>query len=278
MARRTLYTVLEETAARYGSAPAMHQPTVGKSSGAKYRTYNWLEYKEAAQQITCGLRQLGIGKGDVVALHAEASAAFYMADVGIVSNGSIAAALYTSLPPSDHVRTLVAVNPKALIVEDAKTLRALRNAGVAAPLWILLSGEGEDAITIEFDKACVSLSQPVVSAPSGPQSSNQYTLTWNEASSSDDQWEVVELIEGVVQSTQIVTVPSATFSHTVNAPTTYTYRVRATNLCNEFSAVAEAYVQVFPPGYVPPARNPNFNFDDNADLLWWYSPPRRHFT
>lgn len=125
-----------------------------------------------------------------------------------------------------------------------------------------------EGVTIVFTKACISLSQPVVSAPSGPQTSNQYTLTWNQSSSSDDQWEVVELIQGVVQSTQIVTVPSATFSHTVNAPTTYTYRVRATNLCNQFSTAAEAHVQVFPTGYVPPARNPNFNFDGNADLLW----------
>ena len=145
MARRTLYTVLEETAARYGSAPAMYQPLAEKSASGKYRTYTWLEYKEAAQEIACGLRQLGIGKGDIVALHAEASASFYMADLGIVSNGSIAAALYTSLPPSDHVRTVAAAEPRALIVENPKTLRAMRDAGVVSPIWILLSGEENGA-------------------------------------------------------------------------------------------------------------------------------------
>ena len=117
----------------------MHQPSGGKSAGSKYRTYSWIEYRDAAQQIACGLRQLGIGKGDIVALHAEASAAFYMADFGIVSNGSIAAALYTSLPPSDHLPTVAAAQPRTLIVEDPATLRSLRKAGVVAPLWILLS-------------------------------------------------------------------------------------------------------------------------------------------
>ena len=140
MAKRTLYTVLEETVARYGAAPAMYQPTGQKSEAKRYQSFSWLEYRDAAQQIACGLRSLGIGKGDFVALHAEPSAWFYMADLGVVANGSIAAALYTSLPPSDHVRTLAAIAPKALFAEDAKTMRSLRSAGIEAPLWILLDG------------------------------------------------------------------------------------------------------------------------------------------
>ncbi|HYP07982.1 MAG TPA: AMP-binding protein [Bryobacteraceae bacterium] len=149
MARRTLYTVLEETVARYGSAPAMYQPVGGKGAAGKYRSYTWVEYKQAAEEVACGLREFGIGKGDIVALHAEASASFYMVDLGIVSNGSIAAALYTSLPPSDHVRTVAAAAPKALVVDDAKVLNSLREAGVQCPLWILLSGEAEGAVTLE---------------------------------------------------------------------------------------------------------------------------------
>ena len=73
-----------------------------------------IEYREGVQQVACGLRALGIRKGDIVALHAEPSANFYIADLGIISNGSIAAALYTSLPPGDHARTLAVSEPKAL--------------------------------------------------------------------------------------------------------------------------------------------------------------------
>ena len=91
------------------------------------------------------LRALGVGKGDIVALHAEPSASFYMADLGIISNGSISAALYTSLPPSDHMRTLASVEPKALFVEDPKTLRALRNAGIHRPFGFCFGGEAEGA-------------------------------------------------------------------------------------------------------------------------------------
>jgi long-chain acyl-CoA synthetase len=148
MAPRTLYKVLEETTALHGAAPAMYQPSGGKSASNRYRMYSWLEYREGVQQVACGLRALGIRKGDIVAMHAEPSANFYIADLGIISNGSIAAALYTSLPPSDHVRTLAISEPKALMVENPKTMRALCTAGIQVPLWILLEGEAEGALTL----------------------------------------------------------------------------------------------------------------------------------
>ena len=125
MARRTLYKVLEETTSRYGAGVAMYQPTGGKSGSGRFRTYSWLDYRQTVQEVACGLRALGVAKGDIVALHAEPSAPFYMVDLGIISNGSISAALYTSLPPIDHIRTLAIIEPKAFVVEDAKTFRAL---------------------------------------------------------------------------------------------------------------------------------------------------------
>jgi long-chain acyl-CoA synthetase len=149
MTARSLFTVLEETAARYPSKPAMYQPMPQKS-GDKYRVYSWMEFRDLARDIACGLRSLGIRKGDIVALHAETRAEFYLFDLGIVAGGAISAALYTSLPPAEHVRTLDVSEPKALIVEDPKTMRALRQAGVPEDrfIWILLTGEAEGAISL----------------------------------------------------------------------------------------------------------------------------------
>ncbi|HZN26256.1 MAG TPA: AMP-binding protein, partial [Burkholderiales bacterium] len=107
MTARTLFTVLEETAARHPSATALYQPS-GNKSGEKYRKYTWTEYRDTVRDFACGLRVLGIGKGDIVALHSETRAEFYLADLGVMANGSIAAALYTSLPPGDHLETIAA--------------------------------------------------------------------------------------------------------------------------------------------------------------------------
>jgi long-chain acyl-CoA synthetase len=149
MGARTMYAVLEETARARGHAPALHQPT-GKGH---YRTYTWLDYKRAAEEIACGLRQLGIGKGDTVALHSETRAEFYLADLGVLSNGSIAAALYTTYPFPDQARNVRASHAKAVFMEDPKSMQALMDAAGRDPLtglhWILLTGESDAAITIE---------------------------------------------------------------------------------------------------------------------------------
>jgi long-chain acyl-CoA synthetase len=148
MGARTIYTVLEETARTYGKAPALHQPN-GKGG---YRTYSWLEYQRAAEEIACGLRGIGIRKGDVVALHSETRAEFYLADLGVLANGSIAAALYTSYPAADQAGNLRSSHAKAVFIEDPKSMQALIAAGgpsLAQLHWILLTGEAEGALTLD---------------------------------------------------------------------------------------------------------------------------------
>src|SRR5258705_5614228 len=127
MKTRTVFQVLEDAAAQFGSAAALHQP-VHEGGHRKYQTYTWIEYRDAALEIAAGLRSLGIQKGDIVALDSETRAEFYMADIGIMANGSIAAALYSAYPASDLLRTIEGCNAKALFVEDPKTFAALRPA------------------------------------------------------------------------------------------------------------------------------------------------------
>ncbi len=143
-----MYAVLEETARLRRNAPALHQP-IGKG---KYETYSWLDYLRAAQEIACGLRQLGIQKGDIVALHSETRAEFYLADLGVLTNGSIAAALYTTYPMADQAKNVRSINAKAIFMEDSKSMQALIAEGgeaFAGLHWILLTGESERALTLE---------------------------------------------------------------------------------------------------------------------------------
>jgi long-chain acyl-CoA synthetase len=143
-----MYAVLEEAAQTYRDAPALHQP-LGKG---KYKTYSWVDYRAAAEEIACGLRRVGIGKGDIVALHSETRAEFYLADLGVMANGSIAAALYTSYPLADQIKNLRTSDAKAIFVEDPTSMAALQEAAGEPPLavhWILLTGEAEGALTLE---------------------------------------------------------------------------------------------------------------------------------
>ena len=140
---RTLYQVLAETARVHGDAPALRQPAPDGS----YTVYSWNQWRRAAEEIAAGLRELGIAKGDVVALNSETRLEFYLADLGILTNGSIAAAMYPSYPAADLVRTVETAGARAVFVEDPKTLGPLRRATVEH--WILLTGEAEGAITLK---------------------------------------------------------------------------------------------------------------------------------
>jgi long-chain acyl-CoA synthetase len=144
---RTIYQVLEESATQFGDAPALRQPATGKDGKREYLTYSWNQYKTAAQEIAAGLRSIGIRKGDVVALDAETRLEFYLADLGILAAGSVAAALYPSYPPKDLIRTIQNCGAKALFVEDPKTLEALR--GAPDMPRILLTGEAEGALSLD---------------------------------------------------------------------------------------------------------------------------------
>ena len=149
MGARTMYAVLEEAARTFGHAAALHQP-IGKGN---YQTYSWLEYQRAAEEIACGLRQLGIGKGDTVALHSETRAEFYLADLGVLANGSIAAALYTTYPFADQAKNVHASHAQAVFMEDPKSMQALLAAEGGERLrglhWILLTGQSDGALTLE---------------------------------------------------------------------------------------------------------------------------------
>ena len=147
MPPRTLYQVLEETAAQYGDAPALRQPIAGKDGQRDYLTYSWHQYKTAAEEIAAGLRSIGLRKGDVVALDSETRLEFYLADLGVLTAGAIAAALYPSYPPKDLVRTIQNCRAKALFVEDPKTLEMLRDAPDIPR--ILLTGEAAGALSLE---------------------------------------------------------------------------------------------------------------------------------
>jgi long-chain acyl-CoA synthetase len=147
MNARTVYTVLEETAQAYGNVSALHQP-LGKG---QYQTYSWTEYKQAAQEIAVGLRSLGVRKGENVALYSETRAEFYLADVGVMAAGAVAAALYTSYPIADLMKNLRGSEARFVFVENAKSMDALaKESSSEAPglTYILLTGEAGDTLSL----------------------------------------------------------------------------------------------------------------------------------
>jgi long-chain acyl-CoA synthetase len=98
------------------------------------------------------LRQLGIGKGDVVAVYAETSAEFYLVDLGVMTNGSISAALYTTYPLPDQIGNLRGSDAKVVFVEDVKAMKDLMGAAGDPGLpvqWIVMRGDAGETLTLD---------------------------------------------------------------------------------------------------------------------------------
>src|SRR5580692_9247708 len=142
MTPRIIPDLLRRAAAQYGEKLALRQP-----SGKAVETWTWSQYLKAAEEIAAGLRTLGLGRGDHIALCSETRAEFYLADQGVMMNGSVAAALYPSYPPGELKRTIAMADAKALFVEDPKTFAKLKEAPVKH--FILLTGEAEGATSLE---------------------------------------------------------------------------------------------------------------------------------
>ena len=145
--RRTIYNLLCSAVETWGTKAALHQPL----RGGKYQSYTWVEYKQIAEEIAAGLHALGVRRGDIVGLASETRAEFYLADIGVMVAGCVAAAVYTSLSAADQVKTLKACDPVALFIENGKMLKALDAAGaseIEVPR-VVLTGEAGGAITLD---------------------------------------------------------------------------------------------------------------------------------
>jgi long-chain acyl-CoA synthetase len=147
MAGRNVFTVLEETAAQYGDAAALHQP-VGSKEQRSYRSYSWNDWARSSREIAAGLHELGLQKGEIACILSETRAEFYLADLGIMGAGGVSGALYTAYPMSDLGRNVISTAPRFLFVEDPKTLNSLASAideqgGTLPEQIVLLTGKTE---------------------------------------------------------------------------------------------------------------------------------------
>ncbi len=148
MGVRTVYMLLEETAAAHGDRIALRQPI----GGGKYQSWTWREVCDLVQWTAVGLSTIGIEPGAMVGLQSETRAEFYFADLGVMTAGAVAAALYTSLPYAEQAKALIASDARIAFVENVKALQALQAAvGEKASniQWGVLTGDLEGVITLK---------------------------------------------------------------------------------------------------------------------------------
>lgn len=89
-----------------------------KKDLGRWRSYTWREYAERASAVAAGLRELGIGPGDRVAVHAQNRPAWVIADLGIQALGAITVGIYPTAPTAEVTYLLSHSGTVAVIAED----------------------------------------------------------------------------------------------------------------------------------------------------------------
>jgi long-chain acyl-CoA synthetase len=160
-AARNLFTVLETTASEYPDRVGLFQPIPGSKKDAataegKYQTYTWPQFRDIAREIGTGLAELGIRRGDIVAIYSETRAEFYLADFGVFGIGAISAGLYTAISMEEQAINIRNARPRAILMENPKSMRALKTALgdlLIETHWILMTGDENGTLTLDAVRA-----------------------------------------------------------------------------------------------------------------------------
>ena len=110
----TLVDVLDRNAERFGSLPAIRW-----SAQDGLRTLSWAANRQRVREVAAGLRALGVGKGDFVALMAGNRPEHVIADLGAVCAGGVPVSFYNTLAPPQIRYIADHCSAKVAIVEDA---------------------------------------------------------------------------------------------------------------------------------------------------------------
>jgi long-chain acyl-CoA synthetase len=105
--------------------PAKEDVLAGKSEG-KWVRYSTKEYIEIANNFSCGLLELGLQKGDKIALVSNNRPEWNFIDMGMAMIGVIGIPIYPTISAEDYNYILNHAEPKYLIVSDRGLVEKLK--------------------------------------------------------------------------------------------------------------------------------------------------------
>jgi len=89
-----------------------------KKQLGKWKQYDWATYATRTAATMEGLRTLGVGPGDKVAIHAENRPAWVFADLALQAMGAVSVGVYPTSPASEVEYLLSHSEARVVIVED----------------------------------------------------------------------------------------------------------------------------------------------------------------
>ena len=152
----TLDTVNKRLAAavqKYGERPALSfKPPKSK----EWQTLTFADIGERVRRLSLGLRALGVGRGDRVAILSDNRPEWVIADLAAQAAGAASVPIYPTLPTPQVAYILKDSGAKAVIASDAKQLQKVQAARADCPdLGVVIIMDAADAggDALSFDAA-----------------------------------------------------------------------------------------------------------------------------
>ena len=109
----TLPRLLVDNAGRFGSRTALREKEWGI-----WQTYSWQEYLDITAEFAAGLKELGLGKGDVIVLIGDNRPEWLWAEIAIQSLGGMALGVYQDVQASEIEYVFELTGCRLVIAED----------------------------------------------------------------------------------------------------------------------------------------------------------------
>jgi long-subunit acyl-CoA synthetase (AMP-forming) len=109
----TLCDLLARNADQRGERPALSWET-----GGGWETLTWRGYREQVARLALGLRELGVGRGDFVAIMARNRPEHAITDLAVIHAGATPVSIYNTLAPEQIAHVAGNCGAEVAIVED----------------------------------------------------------------------------------------------------------------------------------------------------------------
>jgi len=178
----TLGAILARNAEQFAD-----QPALSAKEGASWRSTSWREYRELVLQAGAGLRKLGVGRGDHVAIMARNRPEHLAADLAAVHAGATPVSLYNTLAPEQIAYVAGHCEAKVAVVEGREFMERWEKVKAELPALehVVLLDDAEDFADYAWTSSWDDLLAAGAEALDAPGGRDEFERTWRETTPED---------------------------------------------------------------------------------------------
>jgi long-chain acyl-CoA synthetase len=136
--------------AAFQRTAAVHPDKIALRTPDSSTTITWRTYADRVRKVAAGLANLGVARGDTVAIMLTNRPEFHVVDTGALHAGATPFSIYNTLAP-EQIAYLFSNAGNSVVITEQAFLPALRSANVDGQIkhFVVVDGTADGAITLD---------------------------------------------------------------------------------------------------------------------------------